>query len=458
MSDADKVLVLSLPGLCRGLLEHVPSGSALGRLLGGPDHTLLDLRPSWPAVTCSVQATLTTGLPPAVHGIIANGLPTYRLPVEADLTDPGNHVEYRRAVSFWEQSNQLVAAPRFWTLLPRHLTTAMVCFQHSMPGFHKPLCPAADIVLTPKPEHGPDGRITSLLWTSPPTLGGQLQRAHGVFPLQHYWGPAAGIAATRWIAAASTDILREHRPDLAWVYLPHLDYDLQRFGPDDARIASAVADLASAAETLLQHATAGGYTVVLLSEYAISRVERPLFPNRLLREAGLLRLTRNADGPLIDYAGSDAWALCDHQVAHVYCRTPDAADRARTVLCDPVRGGLEPADTPIAHPRAGQLQLQAPPDAWLDYRWWGDDEAGDRDIAPDWATTVDIHRKPGYDPLELFPGTQPRRIATDARRVRGSHGRTDRCGILLLPRRVDPGRPEVPATAVARLLMRLLGV
>lgn len=461
MNPPATVLVVSIPGLSRSLLPAIPPGTRLGGLASGRGRRCIDLRPSWPAVTCSVQATLTTGLPPAVHGIVANGLPMYRLPVEADLTDPGNHTAYRRSVSFWEQSNQLLDAPRFWQRLPNRLSTLMVCFQQTMPGFRGPPCPAADLVVTPKPEHSPDGRITSLIWTDPPTLATELQGRFGPFPLQHYWGPAAGIASSRWIAAASALLLQTRRPQLAWVYLPHLDYDLQRYGPDDPRIGSAVAQLADAAEPLLAAAEAEGYSTVVLSEYAMTTVHTSVAPNRLLRRAGLLRLVGGGEGPSIDYRGSDAWAMCDHQTAHVYCRSAAACERARQVLIDDgcleARVRLEPAATPVAHPRAGDLQVQAPPGVWLDYRWWWPDEADRRDIVPDWATTVDIHRKPGYDPLELFAGDQPRRITTDATLVRGSHGRTDTCGVVLAPAAAALPADELPAAQVAGLITELLG-
>lgn len=445
-----KTLLISVPGMSRELLGQVPAGTRLGALVGGSSHGVSAMVPTWPAVTCSVQATLTTGLPPAVHGIIANGLPMYRLPVEAGLVDGSNHGEYRRQVSFWEQSNQLLAAPRFWE--GKTLKTAMLCFQHSMPGFAGRLSPAAEVVLTPKPEHGPDGRITSLVWTSPSVLGGELQKALGPFPLMHYWGPAAGIASSRWIAAAGAMVLQQHQPDLLLVYLPHLDYDLQRYGPASEKAAAAVAELSGAAEGLLEAAEAGGYAVVVVSEYAISAVDGALMPNVALREAGLLKLTRNAEGPQIDYLGSEAWAMCDHQVAHVYARTPAGRDAAEAVLR---RLGLEPAGVRVAHPRAGQLQVQSPPGKWLDYRWWRAEEGAEAAVVPDWATTIDIHRKPGYDPLELFAGSVPRRVATDAGLVRGSHGRVDTSGVLIWPKSAGAGE-RVEATAVAGILEGLL--
>jgi predicted AlkP superfamily pyrophosphatase or phosphodiesterase len=156
------ILLLSVPGLSRKLLDAVPAESALGRLVGSG--RLCDFVPDFPAVTCSVQATMTTGQPPSVHGIIANGMATYRSPADAELVDGSNHAEYRRDVSFWEQSNQFLQVPRFWEASGRR--TAMLFFQHSMPGFAGTPKPSADLVLTPKPEHGPDGRITSLLWDS----------------------------------------------------------------------------------------------------------------------------------------------------------------------------------------------------------------------------------------------------------------------------------------------------
>jgi predicted AlkP superfamily pyrophosphatase or phosphodiesterase len=237
-----RVCVIDIPGLSQKLLNAVPANSSLGKWIG--TQRVAGLTPSWPAVTCSVQATLTTGVPPERHGIIANGIATFRSEAEQRLVDPSNFLDYRRDVSFWEQSNQFVEAPRFWQDASgkSKWKTAMLFWQNCMPGFVEPLKPAADIVLTPKPEHGTDGKITSLLWANPRELVRDLFAQFGPFPLMNYWGPLAKIDSSRWIARAAAHVWATHAPQLQLVYVPHLDYDLQRFGPDSPQAILALAD------------------------------------------------------------------------------------------------------------------------------------------------------------------------------------------------------------------------
>lgn len=429
-------LVLSIPGLSRSLLPHIPPGSRFATFANSLHSA--HLTPSWPAVTCSVQASLTTGVPPSAHGIIANGLPTYL--GDQALTDPQNLTDYRQAVSFWEQSNQLLDAPRIWA--GKSLKTALLFFQNSMPGFAGELKPAADIVLTPKPEHGPHGRLTSLLWSNPPGLAKDLQTVLGPFPLMNYWGPMANLKSSQWIIAAAAKVWTDEAPDLQLTYIPHLDYDLQRFGPGSSQAAQAVADLAQALEPSM--AAAEGHDLLIFSEYAIDEVSRAIAPNRALLEAGFLRLTENAEGPLIHYGASAAWVLCDHQIGHVYVSKNAELPAIRDVLLSLGLEILSPTGDarPIAHRRAGNLQVQAPKGAWLDYRWWrGAQEA------PSWAATVDIHRKPGYDPLELFFNPQTKTIISDAAQIRGSHGRIDGTPALVLSTNPLPARLTAPELA-----------
>jgi len=443
------MLLLSIPGLSRELLAFIPTGSRLGDLVARG--VIASLLPSWPAVTCSVQATLTTGASPSVHGVVANGVATYRSQADARLVDAANHGDYRCEVSFWEQSNQFVGVPRFWRGdggSQKPVRTAMLFFQHCMPGFSGTPAPAADIVLTPKPEHGPDGRTTSLLWSSPPGLAGELQKDLGPFPLMNYWGPMAGIRSSAWIAAAAERVLSRREAELVLTYVPHLDYDLQRFGPGSESAKAAVAELSGALEGLLETADGLGTEVVVLSEYAISEVSRAIAPNRALRDAGLLKLRRNAEGPQVDYAGSPGFVMCDHQIGHVYLRSE--GDRAAVEGVVRELGLEVMGERGIAHPRGGDIQVQAPEGAWLDYRWWAEGATAETDpeVVPKWASTIDIHRKPGYDPLELFFGGKPSPppaplppIAWKSAMIKGSHGRSGVNGVLILPARfgVKPG-------------------
>jgi predicted AlkP superfamily pyrophosphatase or phosphodiesterase len=421
-----RVCVIDLPGLGHELLAEISTASGLGQWLAGKH--AVGLTPSFPAVTCSVQATLTTGHRPAEHGIIANGVPTFRSAADQALVDASNFAEYRRQISFWEQSNQFLQRPRFWQDESgrSRWKTALLFFQHSMPGFGGARRAAADIVLTPKPDHGPDGKLVNLCWSEPAELVPRLFGELGPFPLMNYWGPMAGIASSQWIAKSAAIVWREHSPQLQWVYIPHLDYDMQRFGPDSAQARQAVRDAAAALEPLVAAVLDDGGKIVLLSEYALSRVEEFVQPNRILKDAGLLLTRQTADGALIDYERSAAVAMVDHQIAHVYAKDPAAIMQAREVLQAHGIAASEPT-ADLRHRRCGDLVLTARSNLWFDYRWWSD--AAD---APGFAKMVDIHRKPGYDPLELFWDRATNGISQNPALVRGSHGRaTEDQGVFL---------------------------
>jgi hypothetical protein len=137
----------------------------------------------------------------------------------------------------------------------------------------------------------------------------------------------------------------------------------------------------------------------------------------MLKSAGFLKTHSTADGNLIDYDNSDAFAMVDHQIAHVYLKAGTNPDKVRQAFASERTIQIHEKANGLNHSRAGDLQLQAADGTWFDYRWWDPTEA-----APVFAPTVDIHRKPGYDPLELFlePGT--RTITKDASLIKGSHG------------------------------------
>jgi hypothetical protein len=260
------VCVIDIPGLSQKLLSAVPANSALGKWIRA--NRVLGLTPSWPAVTCSMQATLTTGVSPERHGIVANGIATFRSTEDQRLIDPSNFAEYRREVSFWEQSNQFVEAPRFWQDASgkSKWKTAMLFWQNCMPGFVEPLKPAADIVLTPKPEHGPDGNITSLLWAQPRELVGQLFNELGPFPLMNYWGPFAKIDSSRWIARAAAHVWTHYSPQLQLVFtFPHLDPMTLQLASDQIRCKrrKRSVDLGGALEPLLFEVLGDAEIVVL---------------------------------------------------------------------------------------------------------------------------------------------------------------------------------------------------
>jgi predicted AlkP superfamily pyrophosphatase or phosphodiesterase len=410
---SNRVSVIDIPGLSHKLLESLPPESALGKWVAG--HTTIALTPTFPALTSSMQATLTTGQPPGRHGIISNGLPMFLFPQDQAMVDPSNFSDYRKKISFWEQSNQLIGAKRFWH---GKYKTALLFFQNSMPGFSAPPRPAADFVITPKPDHGPDGKLTNLCWSEPNDMVKQLFDRLGPFPLMNYWGPMAGIASSQWIGKAAAWVWDNKNPQLQWTYIPHLDYDLQRFGPDSPQAIKAVIDMAAAVEPLVQTVKESKGRIVLLSEYAMRGVSVCFQPNRILAEAGLLVTWDSPDGKLIDYERSEAFAMVDHQIAHVYCRETDSIDKARDVLRrhEQIKT-IIPAQLGLTHRRSGDLLLLAEPTAWLDYRWWSNPAD-----APVFAKLVDIHRKPGYDPLELFWDQATNGVSQDVSLIKGSHG------------------------------------
>ncbi|MFJ9721229.1 nucleotide pyrophosphatase/phosphodiesterase family protein [Streptomyces sp. NPDC101209] len=371
------LLVLDVVGLTPRLLAHMPRLAALGR-----QGSRAALDTVLPALTCSVQATFLTGLSPAEHGIVGNGW---------YLRDLGE-------VMLWRQSHQLIDGERVWDAARRThpgYTVANVCWWYAMGA-------DTDYTITPRPVYRADGRKEPDCYTRPAGLHDELTARLGTFPLFDYWGPGAGLASSKWIIDATGYVMASRSPDLTLAYLPHLDYDLQRYGPDDPRSHRAAADLDAALAPLLDQARAQGRTVVALSEYGITPARRPVDINRALRRAGLLEVHTQDGMEYLDPHASRAFAVADHQIAHVYVRRPQDVPAARAVLEQlPGVGRLLDEDGKrehrLDHPRAGDLVALAEPDAWFTYYYWLDDAH-----APDFARLVDIHRKPGYDPAELF--------------------------------------------------------
>jgi predicted AlkP superfamily pyrophosphatase or phosphodiesterase len=391
-------MLISVAGLGADLVGEMPTLSALaGRGVALP------LEPVIPALTCPMQATFTTGEPPARHGIVADGL----------------YFHDTAEVRFWEQSAKLLAAPRAWAH-DGGPKVAMLFWQLAMYD------PSIDVLLTPKPVHGPGGRLIQDCYSKPADLYARLTRELGPFDLMHYWGPAAGIESSRWIARAALEVWQSERPDLLLAYLPHLDYSGHRAGPDSEAHRAAARELDAHLAPLVDAAEADGARAVVLSEYSFVPVGRTVAPNRALREANFAAV-REIDGGEYLYPGdSRAFALVDNQVAHIYLPAaedlPRETRRVRRLLegLDGVAAVLDRtamAEAGLDHPRCGELLALAEPDAHFVYSWWTDESR-----APAFAPTVDIHAKPGFDPAELFvePGTG--RIPLSAEMVKGSHG------------------------------------
>ncbi|MFC4013798.1 alkaline phosphatase family protein [Nonomuraea purpurea] len=447
------LLVLDVVGLTPRLLEHMPRLRAVG--------FQAELGTVLPAVTCPAQSTFLTGLPPSGHGVVGNGW---------YFRDLGE-------VLLWRQHNALVGGEKLWHAARRErpgYTVANVCWWYAMGA-------DVDWTVTPRPIYRADGRKDPDCYTDPPGLHDELTAKLGTFPLFSYWGPGAGIASSTWICRATEHIMAAHDPDLTLAYLPHLDYDLQRYGPSDPRCAAAAAELDAVLTPLLD--AAGDRTVVVLSEYGITDVSRPVDVNRALRAEGLLRVHTQDGMEYLDPWTSRAFAVADHQVAHVYVRDP-ADVPAVAKLCASVPGVASVLDQDgkaahaLDHPRSGELVLLAEPDAWFTYYYWLDD-----DRAPDFARLVEIHRKPGYDPAELFfdpaaPAAAKRRAAVallrkklgfrylmnvvgldaGARTVRGSHGllpADPADAPVLLCSDASAARDRYEAVEVKDLLLRL---
>lgn len=373
-------------------------------------HGLRALRPSLPAVTCTVQASMLFGAPPRLTGAVANGW-YFRDLAEVWL--------WRQSVGLVDGGGTLPSVFHRWRRAHPDSPSAQLFWWWNLPSH-------ADHSLTPRPTYWADGRKGPDVHAHPSALRERLIRRLGDFPLFEFWGPRAGIASTRWIADAALDVLREERPGLTLVYLPHLDYDLQRFGPDGAEARRAAAEVDAEAGRLLAWAEAEGADAIVLSEYGITAARGAVEPNRALRRAGLLAVHPARNGALLDPGNSRAFAVCDHQAAHVYVREPSDVARAREVLgalagVERVFGGAELAEIRLDHPRSGELFLLAAPGSWFAYPYWAP-ELGDAE--PDFARTVDIHRKPGYDPCELL---------------------------------LDPARPLLKARLGAKLLAKRLG-
>lgn len=366
-----RTVVLDVVGLSTGLIgEHTPNIARLAKAQGGarPLETVL------PAVTCSVQASMLTGLPVEEHGVVGNGW----------------YFRELAEVLFWRQSNRLVAGEKVWEAAKKRdpsLSCAKLFWWFNMYS-------SADVAVTPRPIYPADGRKIPDIYTEPPELRDQLNRELGQFPLFDFWGPRAGIASTKWIGECTKRVFDTQKTTLTLVYLPHLDYDLQRFGPEGAHVAAALRQVDEVVGDIVDHVTRAGARVVIVSEYVITRVSRPVHVNRALREAGLLRVREELGTDKLDPGGSEAFAVADHQIAHVYVKRPERVDEVRRLLTS--LPGIEKT-AEMHHERAGEIVAIAEKDAWFTYYFWLDDAR-----APDYARTVDIHRKPGYDPVELF--------------------------------------------------------
>ena len=381
-----RTVVINVVGLTESLIgEHTPAIAAFRQ-----KHQFAHIVPAFPAVTCSAQSDYVTGTRAHGHGIVANGW------YHRELAE----------VQFWKQSNHVVQQPKIWDDLKRvdpTFTCAKLFWWYNMYS-------TADYSITPRPMYPADGRKVFDIYTFPPDIRTEIKKDLGEFPFPAFWGPAAGVdtpqakrdGVSRWIAESAKWIERRHAPTLSLVYLPHLDYNLQRLGPEHPSIAQDLREIDRIVGDLIRFFEGRGVQVMLLSEYGITPVNFPIHLNRRFREEGWLITREELGREILDCGASQVFAVADHQVAHIYVNDASLLEKVRKVVgsVNGVAQVLEDTgkhELGIDHARAGDLIAVAEESAWFTYYYWLDDAR-----APDFARTVDIHRKPGYDPVELF--------------------------------------------------------
>jgi len=436
------LILLTIPGLREkdvAVMPQLREMTAAGQIV--------NLVPSFPCVTCPVQANMTTGRLPSAHGVVGNGL----------------YSRQKQQIEMWISPNDCVERPQIWNLLSHvegALTSAVWFAMHSVGS-------DADFICTPKPIHNPDGTESLWCYTRPAELYGELRDELGHFPLQHFWGPMADIRSTAWIARSAAIAARRWDPDFFWIYLPHLDYAAQKLGPDSSAAAAAIGELDAELGRLhaaMQETYGHDPLWLVAGEYAIVPVDHVAYPNRVLREAGMLSVSEGADGEYLDLAASRAWALADHQFSHVFVADADARTielvagifRNQPGIAE-VLAGQQRGRYGLDHPRSGEVILISAPNSWQAYYYWLADAK-----APGFARTVDIHRKPGYDPVELHVDMATRSIPLDATLIRGSHGAPavdpTQHTVLLTSQPILPDGPTVSDTDLFGIVMKQFGV
>ena len=420
-SKQKHLVVINIVGLTPSLLgDSTPN---LCRLI--LDGFMAPMKGVFPALTTTVQASMLTGLTPAEHGIIGNGW----------------YFRDQAEVRFWLQSNNLVQGEKVW----QKIKQSQPAFRCSKLFWWYNMYADVTNSITPRPHYPADGRKIMGLYSEPARLQQTIENEIGTFPFFNFWGPAADIRSSRWIVDCAIEEFKLNRPNLQLVYLPHLDYNLQRLGPNDPRVNEDIRDIDYEAGRLIDFAQEHGAEIMVVSEYGISEVKQSVSLNRVLRDAGLLRVRESMSWELLDAGASRAFAVADHQIAHVYVKDHTEIGKVKKLL-ENTNGVEQVLDTAgqerrqINHARSGELIAIAESECWFDYYYWLDDSK-----APDFARTVDIHRKPGFDPLELFVDPSIRfpklkaafrlaqktlgirmlmdLIPLDTSLVRGSHGR-----------------------------------
>jgi len=413
-----KTVVIDVVGLSKSVIsEHTPF---IKKHIA--DRHITTIEPVLPAVTTSVQSTYLTGKWPTDTGIVGNGW--------------YDHADSE--VKFWKQSNKLVNGDKIWDKAKKEnpaFTSANMFWWYNMYS-------TADYSVTPRPQYLADGRKMPDCYSQPAALRDTLQEKLGQFPLFQFWGPGANIKSTQWIADASMLNDDLHNPTLTTIYLPHLDYCLQKFGPDLSKISKELNEIDAVVEQLVTFYKKKNAEIIILSEYGIAPVSNPVHLNRLFRENDLLQIRVERGLELLDPGASKAFVVADHQIAHIYINDASVTEKVKALLKN-VKGielildKEEQKKHHINHERSGDIVAVADKDSWFTYYFWLDDA-----VAPDYARCVDIHKKPGYDPVEMFMTSKARAayklarklagfryvmdvIPLDATLIKGSHGRTN---------------------------------
>jgi predicted AlkP superfamily pyrophosphatase or phosphodiesterase len=406
------VIVIDIVGLER---KHISENITPNIFKISQTGEIRDLETVFPAVTCTVQSSLLSGAYPEVHGIISNGL----------------YDRQHYTVSFWEQSSNLVQADRVWDTIKMHGSvskTAVLFWQNTIYS-------NADLVLTPRPLHM-DDRMIMWCYSKPPGFYEKLIEKIGKFDLTWYWGPLVSKKSSEWIEKATELVLENEKPSILFTYIPHLDYSFQKNGTsykvlkddlkfvDDlvGRLVKKVSDMGMLEDTQF----------IIFSEYGFTDVNSDISLNSIFRENGLLEVREIEQTEYLDLEYSKAFAMVDHQIAHIYVKE-NQTNQVRKILegikgVDMILDNNLKQKMRINHPRSGDIIAVSTKDKWFSYYWWFDPNK-----APSFAKKVDIHRKPGYDPVELFFDPNTNSIPLDGKLVRGSHGRIQTQGESATP-------------------------
>ncbi|MBV7532417.1 alkaline phosphatase family protein [Chitinophaga sp. sic0106] len=446
-----KTVVIDVVGLSASLLKHMPFLKAYT-----DTRHVTTIQPMLPAVTTAVQSTYLTGQWPSEHGIVGNGW--------YDRTDA--------EIKFWKQSNRLVDAPKIWDKarqLNPEFTVSQMCWWYNMYA-------NVDYSLTPRPNYLQDGRKVPDCYTTPADLRDYLREKLGTFPLFNYWGPTASIVSSKYIADASILTDQRYNPTMTFIYLPHLDYCLQKFGQDMEKNKKEILEIDAVVKQLVEYYQQQDAAIIILSEYGISNADNPIDINRILRKEGLIAVREERGLELLDAGASKAFAVADHQIAHVYINDPAVYKNVRNLLqahpdIELVLDREGKRQHHLHHARSGELVVVAKPGSWFTYYYWLDDAR-----APDFARTVEIFKKPGYDPVEMFMDPKDplvklkaafkvlkkklgfrylmNVIPLDATLIKGSHGRleTDPALQPLVITNAPTGKSSIPATEVYQIM------